>query len=243
MLIKIRIFFVTLLTTLIDLITFYPKLKKAIIQNLGHPPQLVLDIGGNKGQSISFFLKLNNNTIIYSFEPLKSHYNHLVMKYKSFDNITISNKGISSHIGKKRFYENILDLTSSFEKLDYDSEYLKYKTKILGVELKDIVKNEYDVDVITLNSFIKDNIESNIDIIKIDVEGHEYECLKGLFSEPISPNIHLIQLEYHNDDMYKNRISFNKINEILDKNNFQLVKRLKHGFGDFEDLLYKNKSK
>ena len=243
MLIKIRIFFDTLLTTLIDLITFYPKLKKAIVQNLGHPPQLVLDIGGNKGQSISFFLKLNNNAIIYSFEPLKSHYNHLVMKYKSFDNITISNKGISSHIGKKRFYENILDLTSSFEKLDYDSEYLKYKTKILGVELKNIVKNEYDVDVITLNSFIKDNIESNIDIIKIDVEGHEYECLKGLFSEPISPSIHLIQLEYHNDDMYKNRISFNKINEILDKNNFQLVKRLKHGFGDFEDLLYKNKSK
>ena len=97
--------------------------------------------------------------------------------------------------------------------------------------------------MITLSSFIKDNIESNIDIIKIDVEGHEYECLKGLFSEPISPNIHLIQLEYHNDDMYKNRISFNKINEILDKNNFQLVKRLKHGFGDFEDLLYKNKSK
>ena len=211
------------------------------MQNLGHPPQLVLDIGGNKGQSISFFLKLNNNAIIYSFEPLKSHYNHLVMKYKSFDNITISNKGISSHIGKKRFYENIFDLTSSFEKLDYDSEYLKYKTKILGVELKDIVKNEYDVDLITLNSFIKDNIESNIDIIKIDVEGHEYECLKGLFSEPISPSIHLIQLEYHNDDMYKNRISFNKINEILDKNNFQLVKRLKHGFGDFEDLLYKNR--
>ena len=84
---------------MIDLITFYPKLKKAIIQNLGHPPQLVLDIGGNKGQSISFFLKLNNNAIIYSFEPLKSHYNHLVIKYKSFDNITISNKGISSHIG------------------------------------------------------------------------------------------------------------------------------------------------
>ena len=58
MLIKIRIFFVTLLTTLIDLITFYPKLKKAIVQNLGHPPQLVLDIGGNKGQSISFFFKI-----------------------------------------------------------------------------------------------------------------------------------------------------------------------------------------
>ena len=34
-----------------------------------------------------------------------------------------------------------------------------------------------------------------------------------------------------------------KINEILNKNNFQLVKRFKHGFGEFEDLLYKNKTK
>ena len=154
MLIKIRIFFVTLLTTLIDLITFYPKLKKAIIQNLGHPPQLVLDIGGNKGQSISFFLKLNNNTIIYSFEPLKSHYNHLVMKYKSFDNITISNKGISSHIGKKRFYENILDLTSSFEKLDYDSEYLKYKTSSSNVAMI-IYNKQLSVSPITTHVPIK----------------------------------------------------------------------------------------
>ena len=85
--------------------------------------------------NINILIYKHNNAIIYSFEPLKSHYNHLAMKYKSFDNISISNKGISSHIGKKRFYENILDLTSSFEKLDYDSEYLKYKTKILGVSI------------------------------------------------------------------------------------------------------------
>ena len=243
MLLKIRKSLVVLFITLSDLVSFYPKLKKTILKNLGRPPKLILDIGANKGQSISYFLKLNKNALIYSFEPTKSLYDHLVMKYKSFDNITISNKGISSRIGKKKFYENYLNLTSSFEKLNYDSEYLKYKTKILGIELKEIVKNEFDVDVITLNSFINDNITSDIDIIKIDVEGHEYECLKGLFNGPLNSNIHLIQLEHHNDDMYKNMISFDKINEILNKNNFQLVKRFKHGFGEFEDLLYKNKTK
>jgi FkbM family methyltransferase len=241
MFVNFRIFIVSYLTYLIDLITFYPKLKKTILLNLGHPPKVVLDVGGNKGQSISYFLKLNENTKIISFEPTRSLYKYLIRKYNSFPNITISNKGISSFSGKKKFYENRLNLTSSFEKLNYDSDYLKFKTKILGIDKNDIIKEGYNVNVITLSSYINDNISSDIDVIKIDVEGHEYECLRGLFNTSLDSNIHLIQLEYHNDDMYKNSISFNQINDILNKNNFELIERFKHAFGEFEDLLYKNK--
>ena len=91
-----------------------------------------------------------------------------------------------------------------------------------------------------MSSYINDNISSDIDVIKIDVEGHEHECLRDLFTT-LDSNIHLIQLENHNDDMYKNSISFNQINDILNKNNFELIERFKHAFGEFEDLLYKNK--
>ena len=61
-------------------------------------------------------------------------------KYDSFSNITISNKGISSFSGKKKFYENRLNTTSSFEKLNYDSDYLKFKSKILGIGKNEIIK-------------------------------------------------------------------------------------------------------
>ena len=237
---NLRISLVSLLTSIIDSLTFYPKLKKAILLNLGHAPRVVLDVGGNKGQSISFFLKLDKNTKIFSFEPTKSLYNHLLEKYNSFPNITISNKGISSFSGKKRFYENYMNLTSSFEKINYDSNYLKFKSKILGLGVKKIIKNEYDVDVVTLSSYIEKNISSNIDLVKLDVEGHEYECLKGLFDVPLNSNIELIQLEYHNDDMYQNSIPFDKIDNLLQINNFKLIGKFKHAFGDFEDLLYKN---
>jgi len=240
MFVNLRIFIVSFLTYLIDLLTFYPRLKKTILLNLGNPPKLVLDVGGNKGQSISFFLKLNKHMKIVSFEPTKSLYKYLMTKYNSFSNITISNKGISSYSGEKKFYENHLNLTSSFEKLNYDSDYLKFKTKVLGIDKNEIIKKEYNVKVITLSAYINNNISSDIDVIKIDVEGHEFECLKGLFNTSISSNIHLIQLEHHNDDMYENSISFNQINDILNRNNFKLIERFKHAFGDFEDLLYKN---
>ena len=103
MFVNFRIFIVSYLTYLIDLVTFYPKLKKTILLNLGHPPNVVLDVGGNKGQSISYFLKLNENTKIISFEPTRSLYKYLIRKYNSFPNITISNKEISSFSGKKSF--------------------------------------------------------------------------------------------------------------------------------------------
>ena len=241
MFVNFRIFIISFLTYLIDLLTFYPRLKKTILLNLKNPPKLVLDVGGNKGQTISFFLNLNKNVKIVSFEPTKSLYKYLMRKYNSFPNIIISNKGISSFSGEKKFYENRLNLTSSFEKLNYDSDYLKFKTKILGIDKNKIIKKEYNVNVITLSSYIHNNISSDIDVIKIDVEGHEYECLRGLFDTSLVSNIHLIQLEHHNDDMYENSISFNQINGILNRNNFELINRFKHAFGDFEDLLYKNK--
>ncbi len=241
MFVNFRIFTVRILTYLIDLLTFYPRLKKIILLNLKDPPKLVLDVGGNRGQTISFFLNLNKHAKIVSFEPTKSLYKHLIKKYHSFPNITILSKGISSFSGEKKFYENYLNLTSSFEKLNYDSDYLKFKTKILGIDKNKIIKEEYNVNVITLSSYINDNLSSDIDVIKIDVEGHEYECLKGLFDTSLDSNIHLIQLEHHNDDMYENSTTFNQINDILNRNNFELINRFKHAFGDFEDLLYKNK--
>ena len=240
MFVNLRIAIVTLLTEIMDSLTFYPKLKRAIILNLGYAPKLVLDVGGNKGQTISFFLKLNKNIKIVSFEPTRSLYKYLMVKYKSFPNITISNKGISSMSGKKKFYENFLNLTSSFEKLNYESKYLEYKTKVLGINTREIVKKEYEVNVVTLSSYINANISSDIDLIKLDVEGHEYQCLKGLFDVPLNSRIRLIQLEHHSDDMYENSIPFSKINKLMNSNNFKLIKRFKHSFGDFEDLLYVN---
>ena len=101
MFVNFRISIVSFLAYIIDLATFYPKLKKIILLNLGNPPKVVLDVGGNKGQSISYFLKLNENTKIISFEPTRSLYKYLIKKYNSFPNITISNTGISSFSGKK----------------------------------------------------------------------------------------------------------------------------------------------
>jgi hypothetical protein len=53
--------------------------------------------------------------------------------------------------------------------------------------------------------------------------------------------IRFIQLESHNDDMYLNNNQHKDIENILDKNGFEKIAEIKHGFGDFAELIFENK--
>jgi hypothetical protein len=58
--------------------------------------------------------------------------------------------------------------------------------------------------------------------------------------------IKFIQLESHNDDMYLHNQqsagnSQAQIEELLKMNGFYEVARIKHGFGDFYEIIYENK--
>ena len=67
----------------------------------------------------------------------------LQRKYSDKPNIQLFQLGISDVVGQKTFYENIFQCTSTFEELDLTSEYLKTKSKVLGVNPDEIVKESY----------------------------------------------------------------------------------------------------
>lgn len=225
-----------------EAIFFYPKLKKFYNSNLNKKQISIIDVGANKGQSVDFFLKINKSAIIYSFEPNKKLFNFLQNKYKSNSNIFIHNLGLSNIKGELIFHENVMDETSTFEELNFDSKYLKKKAKVLGVNKEDIVVNNYNVKVIRLVDFLNANSDKQFDVLKIDVEGHELQCLQGLFiDEHQKLPIRYIQLESHNDDMYMNNNNHNEITAILNLNGFEQIAEIKHGFGDFSEIVYENK--
>jgi FkbM family methyltransferase len=218
---------------------FYPKLKKLYKAILGSN-STIIDVGCNKGQSIDFFLDIDKNAKIIAFEPNPKLFALLKNKFNSNSSITLINKGVSRINGELLFYENILDETSTFEELNYNSSYLKKKAKVIGVVPNEIITNKYLVDVCRLSdSLIQQNCLS-IDVIKIDVEGHELECLQGLFENYQTLSVKYIQIESHNDDMYLRKKSIDAIDEILFKNGFKEYAKVKHGFGNFHEIIYKN---
>ena len=226
-----------------EAVFFYPKLKKFYKENLTQNQINIIDVGANKGQSVDFFLEINQKSIINSFEPNQKLFNLLKNKYKLNNNVTIHNLGLSNIKGELVFHENIMDETSTFEDLNFDSKYLEKKAKVLGVNKENIIVDNYKVQVIRLIDFLKENKETKFDVLKIDVEGHEFQCLQGLFFENSIPvSIRFIQLESHNDDMYLNNNHHKKIEELLVNNGFEKVAEIKHGFGDFAEIIYENKA-
>ena len=169
-----------------------------------------------------------------------SLYKKLEKKY-NYGNILIFNKGISDFSGEMYLNINVLDLTSSFEELNYQSVYLKHKSKVLGLKSsKEIIKDRQLVEVNTLNDEFNKLALSNVELLKIDVEGHELNCLIGLSIENAA-KIKYLQIEQHEDDMYLNKNQFSKISETIEKLGFIEIMRFKHGFGDFYEILYQNK--
>jgi FkbM family methyltransferase len=161
-------------------IFFYPKLKKFYRENLKGKDVSILDVGANKGQSIDFFLGIVPNAKINAFEPNKKLFTLLQEKHKQSPAITIHNVGVSNVNGALEFHENVMDETSTFEELNLDSAYLAKKGKVLGIAKEDIIVKSYKVDVIKLADFLKKDPAVFYDVLKIDVEGHELQCLEGL---------------------------------------------------------------
>ncbi|QYJ69060.1 FkbM family methyltransferase [Flavobacterium litorale] len=224
-------------------IFFYPKLKKFYSLHFKNKPITLIDVGVNRGQSIDFFSKIGSSITVFGFEPNKNLYKKLLRKYASKPNIQLINKGISAQKGMLTFHENVMDETSTFEQLNYSSDYLQKKAKVLGVKPEDIIVGSYDVAVETLYNFLQEQ-NTFFDVLKIDIEGHELSALQGLFNKSdakIQYPIKFIQLESHNDTMYLNtQDNKTTIDNLLTKNGFKLVKEIKHGFGDFSEIIYKN---
>ncbi|MCF8342946.1 MAG: FkbM family methyltransferase [Chitinophagaceae bacterium] len=119
------------------------------------------------------------------------------------------------------------------------TNYLKKKARYLGLKINKIISKSYEVEVIKISDFLKSNNINHVNIIKIDTEGHELECLKGLFPSCLN-SIGIIQLENHFNDMYLNTNNNEEISKYLAQNGFYLERKIKHGFGDFEEQLFKS---
>lgn len=228
---------VSYLIELNEAIFFYPKLRRFYEKHLPENPK-IFDVGANKGQSADFFFSIRQKAEITSFEPNPSLFTFLTKKYAGKPNLTLVNKGISNAKQLLPFYINQLDLTSSFESLNPTSKYLAKKAQLLGVKPSDIIRETIEIETISLRDYIQSQGVTHIDLLKIDTEGHELKCLTGLL--PIDNcQIDRIQIENHHDDMYQTLDSFESIESFLVKNGYKIEVTIKHGFGDFYEMIFK----
>ncbi len=131
---------------------------------------VIVDIGANTGVYSLVAKTIQPSASVYAFEPVKRVYQKLR------ENITLNSLDI------KTYERAISNANGTATIYDTDSAHTYSVTVNKNMYSNDTKVIESIIQTSTLDTFIKENKLSKIDLIKIDVETHEAEVLEG-FSE------------------------------------------------------------
>ena len=207
---------------------------------------ILLDIGAHKGESVNLFINNFSVNYIHSFEPSLNNYNKLeknIFNYKKkFKkiNFKIYNYGLGEKKTNLILNQTTESSSSTFNKINVYSKYYNKKISYLKNNNQPFFLETLS-KIDTLDNFFKEKKISSVDLIKIDTEGYEYSILKGFIE-----NFHkakFIIFEHHYDNMIIKNYTFLNINELLKKNNFIKIYKLKMPFRKTFEYIYANQSK
>ena len=238
-----------LFNIIIKIIDFFyqRKIINFFKKNITTEYKVLIDVGAHKGETVSNFLKNFKIKNTYSFEASAATYQSLMKNIKKLKdrykdtNIEIFNNAVGDSNEKKIFNELPDSNSSTFNLIDQTSSYFRRKNKIMSFFFKKefIIKKNY-VPQIKLSDFIEKKNIINIDILKIDTEGYEYEVLKGL--EENIQLVNFVYFEHHYDNMIKKNYKFSEIHDFLSINGFYRVFKIKMPLRKSFDYIYRKKN-
>ena len=166
--------------------------------------KVFIDCGAHDGCSVRKFLDVKDDAEeyeIHSFEP-----NPNLEKYHPVAHAVFHKKAVWIEDGEMSFYNFSTTGGSSLLEEKNERNTLKVSKKPIWRE-KFGLPMEIKVDAIDLSSWIKNNyVKSDYIIVKMDIEGAEYEILKKMFLDDTIKYINELWIEWHftNKEKYWN---------------------------------------
>ena len=179
---------------------------------------VVLDIGANIGYYVLIESQLvGENGRIYAVEPVQNNFALLKenLQLNNLHNVSTFNFAFGEKTAKSKIYISDEANLCSMNKQGSGG-------RIIGSE---------EVSVFTVDAFLKDKVAPNF--IRMDVEGYEYEILKGM-PKTLSSNIKML-IELHPWRPFLDPAKMNEILDILEQNQFRVK------FAVFEEKVEENK--
>ena len=146
----------------------------------------VIDVGANIGNYSKKILKINSDTKLFAFEPHPKTFNRL-----------------KNNVKASLFYPLNLGVGDKEEDLtlyDYDTNDGSQHASLYKEVIEDLHKgksNKHIVKVVTLDKFLTKQKIGHIDLLKIDVEGNEYNVLLGTKDYLSKKKIRAIHFEFN----------------------------------------------
>lgn len=173
---------------------------------------VIFDVGAFIGNWSQICFQLKPDVHIHLFEPFKNSFNQLKKKFQDNKNITLNNVALGEREGEKKFYINktCSSLNSMYLRKDLYNKSLEHTHKELVFET-------------TLDKYCDQEKISNVDYMKIDVEGNELNVLKGSKRILKNQSIKFIQFEYGGCNI-ESKTYFKDIYKFLRNYNYYVYK-------------------
>ena len=210
--------------------TLQHSFEKEILKLVKNEKKLIIfDVGCYRGvftKTILDSIKIKKYKF-YLFDINKKVKNYIsyLLKLKNifYNEIALSSKSGKANYNYNTFFESAGSSLSNLVKNDSKWNFSrKLILKMFLLKTKTFAK--YQVRTITLDEFIKKNKIKSIDILKIDIEGSEYELFKGAKDSLYKNKIKIILVE-----VMDKKILYEKKEKIilrmLKKRNFILIKK------------------
>ena len=192
--------------------------------------KLILDVGANDGMSYNIIRKFTKKAKIISFEPNNYNFKNLKKIEKKDKLFKCKNIALSNLNEKKEFFTPYFKNYAITQMAGISKTGIKNRLKN-SLFFKNIFKIIYLKKEI-LKTKKLDYFKYKPDFIKIDIEGHELECIKGSL-KTIKKSNPILMVEYdkkicdkiyHMLKKYKyNKFIYNKFDKKIEKFNNQKV--------------------
>ncbi len=196
----------------------------------------IVDGGAYRGDFSLDMANVFPHATIYAFEPQNNSFALLAQNTATIDRIESVNCALGNNSGKAVFYTNLSPLTNSLSKSTSDAmNYFQGFNDPKTME---------DVEVVTLNDFLSKKGISGIDILKLDLQGHELEAIQGLGA--LLSSVKLIYAEVEFLKLYDGASLFSEVELYLRERGFVffqlygLVRSPKNGRLLYGDAVFVN---
>ena len=204
----------------------YEWAETAIVGQLLRAGATAIDVGANIGYYTSLFhLLTGQRGVVHSFEanPFTAALLKMAQRQNGWSTVTINNVAVANKPG-----------SMSVKAMNLAETVVDDTLNLGGWMLKESREGDWDIEVTTLDKYVKDNKIEKVHFLKVDVEGFELKVIQGgdTLIRKFKPYL-LLEMRADND---ADRVRCEQMLEFLRERDFACCRIMKRPFPHFRDL-------
>lgn len=194
----------------------------------GQSVSTIIDGGAYEGVISRRLANLFPAATVFAFEPSGSTFGRLEKNVRNGHHIKPFRLGLSSASRNATLYVNVQDSTNALSlPAPAGERYQSWQTKNLGSE---------EVSLVTLDEWAEREAVDGIDILKLDLQGHELEALKGA-DRLLRSSIRLVYTEVEFVRVYRQNCLYHEVAAFLADRGFELFQLYDLSWGEDHRLV------